>query len=204
MFRRSLPTALVRALALGAASLMAACSSTQPARFHSLAAPPGAAPAAAAPAAATPWVVDLGPVTVPAGVDQPQWVVRLPDGSLRVLEQERWVAPLRDEVRGALLEALRQRTGAVDARTAPAPATTPATSPVRVRVDVQRFETLAGEGAWLEAGWSVAPGGFACRITLREAAGTADALALADAHRRAVTALAERIGQSARDGRCPA
>lgn len=199
MFRRSLPTALVRALALGAASLMAACSSTQPARFHSLAALPGAAPAAPAPAAATPWVVDLGPVTVPAGVDQPQWVVRLPDGSLRVLEQERWVAPLRDEVRAALLEALRLRTGAIDARSVPAPAT----GTVRVRVDVQRFETLAGEGAWIEAGWSVAPAGFACRVTLREAAGPGDPLALAEAHRRAVMALAERIGQSTRDGRCP-
>ncbi|CAN7216897.1 PqiC family protein [Rhizobacter sp. LjRoot28] len=200
MVRRLLPTALARALATGAACLMAACSSTQPARFHSLAALPAAAPAASSPAAATPWVVDLGPVTVPAGVDQPQWVVRLPDGSLRVLEQERWVAPLRDELRGALLEALRQRTGAIDARTVPAPAT----SPVRVRLDVQRFETLAGQGAWLEAGWSMAPAGFACRVTLRESAGTGDALALADAHRRAVMALAERIGQSARDGRCPA
>lgn len=203
MRHRTLPAsrasvrALVLALAVGAAGLMTACASTEPARFHSLVALPSAA-APATPAGTTAWVVDLGPVSVPAAVDQPQWVVRLPDGSLRVLEQERWVAPLREEMRSALLDALRQRTGAIDARTVPAPAA----GPVRVRVDVQRFETLAGEGAWLEAGWTVAPAGFACRVSLREAAAN-DPLSLAEAHRRAVTALAERIGQSARDGRCP-
>ena len=178
-----------------AALLMATagCSSTPPIRFHSLLAGTGA-PSPAAPAR----YVDLGPVGVPASVDQPQWVVRLPDESLRVLEQERWVAPLRDEIRAALLDGLRQRSGVADARTVSAPQGEVA----RVRVDLQRFESIAGRGTWLEARWTVAPGDLACSASLQEAADS-NPLALAAAHRRAVNALADRIGASLTGKACP-
>jgi len=186
---RLLPFALA-ALLVAAAG----CSSTPPMRFHSLLAG-SEAPATPAPVR----YVDLGPVGVPPSVDQPQWVVRLPDDSLRVLEQERWVAPLRDEVRAALLDGLRQRSGAIDARSVPAPTGEVA----RVRVDLQRFESIAGRGTWLEARWTVAPGDLACSVSLREAADS-DPLALAAAHRRAVNALADRIGASLSARVCPA
>ena len=176
-------------------SVAAGCSSAPAPRFHSLLAGTGAP---AAPAATR--YVDLGPVGVPVSVDQPQWVVRLPDDSLRVLEQERWVAPLRDEVRAALLEGLRQRSGAVDVRTIPAPRSGEV---MRVRVDLQRFESIAGSGTWLEARWTVAPGDLACSVSLREPADS-DPLALAAAHRRAVNALADRIGASLAGTACPA
>jgi len=189
MTMRLLPLALT-------ALLMAAtgCSSTPSTRFHSLLAGSGAS--AATPA--TVRFVDLGPVGVPASVDQPQWVVRLPDDSLRVLEQERWVAPLRDEIRAALLDGLRQRSGAIDARAVPAPPG----DVVRVRVDLQRFESIAGSGTWLEARWTVVPGDLACSVSLREAADS-DPLALAAAHRRAVNVLADRIGASLAGKACP-
>jgi uncharacterized protein len=169
---------------------LAACSSTPTPRFHSLL---GAQPASEA--AAPAFAVDLGPVGVPASVDQPQWVLRFPDDSLRVLEQERWVAPLRDEFRSALLHRWVQRWGGVDARTMVGTATLPVW---RVRVDVTRMESAVGRESWLEATWSLTPaarGGeaIACTSIVRESS-SGDALDLAAAHRRAVVRLADEIG----------
>jgi hypothetical protein len=72
----------------------------------------------------------------------------------------------------------------------------------RVRVDVLRFESVAGRGTWLEARWTVSPGDLACSASLRETA-DADPLALAAAHRRAVGTLADRIGVSLTQRTCP-
>lgn len=185
---------------IAASAVAAGCSSAPPTRFHSLLGGTPAAPAAQA----TPWYLDLGPVGVPAAVDQPQWVVRLPDDSLRMLEQERWVGPLRDEVRAALLDGLQRRWGAIDTRTAAAPAGHAAW---RVRVDVVRFETVSGQAAWLDARWTASRPGTAaplsCAASLQEPA-AADAMSLAAAHRRAVSALADRIGASVAAGSCSA
>ena len=70
----------------------------------------------------SPFVVDVLPVSVPPQVDQPQWLVRAPDDSLQMLEQERWAAPLRDEIRSAVAERLIARWGAVDLRSLAQPA----------------------------------------------------------------------------------
>ncbi len=177
---------------------LAGCSSTPTPRFHSLlSAQPMANAAQPSPA----FVVELGPVGIPPSLDQPQWVLRLGDDSLRVLEQERWVAPLRDELHAALLQRLSARWGGVDARMALA-TTLPGW---RVRVDVQRLESLAGREVWLAASWSLAPlpsrapnptsaTPLACATTVHEPA-TGDVLMLAAAHRRTVARLADQIGE---------
>lgn len=172
-----------------ACAAAAGCSSTPAPRFHSLL---GAQPAAAEPATGVALPLDLGPVSVPAAVDQQQWVVRLPDDSLRILEQEQWVAPLREELRAALFERLARRYGAVDVRTAAA------AEYLRLQLDVQRFESIAGREVWLEAVWTVQPAArgatpLVCRSTVREPAG-GELPALAAAHRRAVQRLADEIG----------
>jgi uncharacterized lipoprotein YmbA len=170
--------------------LLGACSSTPAPRFHSLLSTQ-AAPVEAV--SSVPLPLDHGPVSVPAAVDQQQWVVRLPDDSLRILEQEQWVAPLRDELRAALFDRLARRYGAVDVRSAPAPEF------VRLKVDVQRFESMAAREVWVEAVWtaSASTKGSAplvCRSSVREPV-QGDAAALATAHRRAANALADLIGQ---------
>lgn len=173
----------------------AGCASQPPVRFHSLLpAVTSAAAAASAPSGAAPLVVELGPVTVPAAVDQPQWVLRAGDDSLRVLEGERWVAPLRDELRAAVMARLAERFNAVDARTRPGPA-----SGWRLRIEVQRFESIVGREAWLEATWSATSVAtpvrtLACTSRLHETAG-ADVPSIAAAHRRAVQKLADQIGE---------
>jgi len=183
------PFASLIALVIAVVVAFAGCASTPPVRFHSLL---STGDAAARDSGLPPLPVDLGPVGVPAAVDQSQWVVRLGDDSLRILEQEQWVSPLRDELRAALFERLAQRFAAVDTRSAPA------TNTVRVKVDVQRFESIAGKEVWLDSLWSAqadtgkgAP--LVCRSSVREPA-VGDLGALAAAHRRAVARLADQIG----------
>jgi uncharacterized lipoprotein YmbA len=180
-------------IALLAASLLAACSAPKPERFHSLLASELAAPAA--PAGGQTIVVDVLPVSVPPLVDQPQWVVRAADDTLQVLEQERWAAPLREELRSALVERLVARWAAVNAQTLPQPAA----SVWRVRLDLQRFESLPGREARIEGTWSLLPprnaSALVCRSTLRESVGDGGAPALAAAHRQLVARLADEIGQ---------
>jgi uncharacterized lipoprotein YmbA len=176
------------ALLLMSCALVAGCSSTPAPRFHSLLSTEPATRDAALP----PLPLDLATVGVPPAVDQAQWVVRMPDDSLRILEQEQWVAPLRDEIRAALFERLAQRFGAVDSRVQPAP------DAWRVKVDVQRFESIAGKEVWLDAVWSAQPGSrkaapLVCRSSLREPV-AGDLSALAAAHRRVVAKLADDIG----------
>ena len=185
----SLPLALLAvALALGA------CTAMPPTHFHSLM-PDEVAPrtgAAARPAATL--AIVLEPVRVPAQADQPQWVVRLADGSLAVLEQERWASALPDEFRAALLEELIVGHGAIDARTQPAPAT----PPWRIAIDVRRFDSVPGREARIEGSWLIQGSGASravasrCEWLLREPA-TASMTALAAAHRRAIARLADAV-----------
>lgn len=171
-----------------AALVLAACSTPTPPRFHSLT-PAAATPGKVAPAGALAW--EVLPVSVPPGVDQPQWVVRSMDGSLVVLEQERWVGPLAEEIRAAVTAQLTQTLG---------PPSTKAATAWRVRIDVLRFESAPGREARIEAIWSLLPGsgdaatGQRCHISFVESAGVDGGyLALAAGHRRGVAQLADSI-----------
>jgi uncharacterized protein len=181
-------------LPVAALLALAACSaSAPPVRLHTL------MPAELAPrdpaASRSPIVIALEPIRLPAQVDQPQWLVRLPDDSLAVLEQERWASPLADELRQALLEELAARYGAVEGRAA----ATGSTAVLRVGVELRRFDSIPGREARIEAAWTIASGSAAptlrCEGLLREAA-PAGMPALAAAHRRVVVRLADAIGDS--------
>jgi len=212
VFARPRLFAAVQALACALA--VAACASMPPTHLYTLV---GADPPplrADAPRSGGP-TVQLDPVKVPPQVEQPQWLVRQPDDTLVLLEQERWVTALPDELHQALLEILTARFGAVDART-------PGAGPARwrIRVDLSRFESKPGEsridGTWAlvrasaraaasaaptataPAGPAGGPGGEVvarCAIAQREAAGPGMA-ALAEAHRRNVARLGETLGEA--------
>lgn len=166
--------------------LLAACSSQAPPRFHSLM-PPVATVRAAAGAAAPAW--QLLPVSIPAQVDQPQFVVRRADDTLAVLEQERWIAPLNDEIRAALVEHLATTLGAPGATPAPG------RKDWRIGVDVQRFDSTPGRST-LVAQWALLAGGDApvlrCRSVYEQSVG-AGMVALAGGHRQALQQLAGSI-----------
>jgi uncharacterized lipoprotein YmbA len=179
-------------VAIGVAliALLAGCSSAQPPRYHTLM--PERVPTAppAAPTDSLAW--EVLPVTIPAGVDQPQWVVRTVDGSLAVLEQERWIAPLGEEVRAAVTDRLTQVVGV------PAVSAEPRRR-LRIRIDVHRFDSVPGREARLEATWTLisdvdAAVALRCRAEFVQALTATGYLALNKAHQQAVTALADAIG----------
>ena len=187
----------VLSIVMAAAGLAAGCASSKlPERFHTLLAAAGAAPAPIA----NPVYVDVLPVQMPAQVDHAQWVVRQPDDSLLVLEQERWAAPLSDELRGAIVEHLAARWNAVDVRGVGQPVG----AVWRVRIDVQRFESMPGREARVEATWSLsvpasaasarAAATLVCRSAFAEPVAEGGVPALAAAHRRIVGRLADEIG----------
>jgi uncharacterized lipoprotein YmbA len=110
-----------RTLNLGVALLalvVGACSSVPPVRYFTLV-PAPSTEAAVAPVA-QPFQFELLPVTVPAQVDQPQLVVRQGGQGVAMLQGQRWIAPLGDEVRGALSADLTRDFHAQDVTSLPA------------------------------------------------------------------------------------
>ena len=138
-------------------------------------------------------------MAVPAAVDQPQWLVHLPDGTLALLDNERWASPLRDELRAALRETLARRWAVLDAA---GPAAAPATW--RLHLELLRFDSQPAREVRLEALWTLSPLPSytparitACRVVLRQPVG-AGTVALASGHRQTVARLADRIGRQLR------
>jgi uncharacterized lipoprotein YmbA len=188
-------TAFATPLLVAVVALSACASAGPPVHLHSLMPPELVARSPAAAALALP--IALEPIRLPAQVDQPQWLVQRGDGSLASLEQERWASPLRDELRQALLEELVVHAGAEEMRGTAAGAT----PPMRIGVDVRRFDSLPGREARIEGSWMLQSGSSAgttmrCDWLYREPAngGMAE---LAAAHRRAVIRLADSIGEAA-------
>lgn len=75
---------------LAAALSIAACSAT-PTHYYTLLAPATSAPNSAPQA---PFQFEMLPVLMPVQIDQPPLVIRQGNGSLAILENERWRAPL--------------------------------------------------------------------------------------------------------------
>ena len=170
---------------------LAACASAPQTRLHTLMPAQSATRGAGTPSTPVPIVLEA--IRIPAQVDQPQWLVRLPDDSLALLEQERWASPLQDELRQALLEALGARHAIVEALPG-------AASPWRVRLELSRFDSAPGSGARIEGSWLLVSGDVRrpaqrCEWRFAEAA-TGGFPALAQAHRQAVLRLADALGES--------
>lgn len=193
-------------ISLVVALWVAGCASTPQTHFHALVPTDPLTPAEGVQPGNGPRIL-METIHVPEPVDQPQWMVRLPDESLIVLEQERWTSALPDELYNGLLQVLRERFGAVDARSAGA-----GPAQWRIRIDINRFEMRAGLAA-LEATWSVTPQeagakALRCSSYYRESAEPGMA-ALAAAQRRIVVRLGEAIGealravQAGRPANCP-
>jgi uncharacterized lipoprotein YmbA len=172
-------------LCSGAAAMalaLAGCSST-PTQYLTLV--PSAAQSATGGNAVGPTVS----VTIPSQVDQPQLAIRRSDGSMVLLEYERWIAPLSDEIRTALTLALARQwpAGSADA--------------VRVSVDVQRFDSVPGQYALLDAVWTLTtigspPQTTSCRSSIRIPV-DGGYPALARGHQAAIEQLATQIARQA-------
>lgn len=186
--RRAEVVAVARAALV--ALVVTGCSTPEPPRFHTLLPRPAATPVSAA---AVSMIWQVGPVQVPAQVDQPQFVVRRADDTLAQLEMERWAAPLQDEIRAALAEHLTTRLGP------PLLAPGIGRKDWRIGIDVQRFDSTPGRSSlvvqWMLVGGGVASGGattLRCRTSLEQAVEPGIA-PLAAGHRKLIERLAETI-----------
>ena len=143
MTRTSAWTAL-----LLAAATLAGCSSPPKTNFYTL------SPAASAPARAdakVPYSVAIGPVGVPESLDRPQMVTRTGANQVSVAEFERWAGPLKNEIALAIAENLKPLLGDASVSTYPQGVN----ADVNVSVDVQRFDSVQGDAALIEAAWVV-------------------------------------------------
>jgi uncharacterized protein len=176
------------------AAAAAGCGASAPARFYTL--DPTASANGAPLAHAT---VMVGPVTIPAAVDQPQFVVQVAPNRVAVDEFNRWAAPLNDSIARAVAGDLAVQLGTPDVATAPLANFDPAYA---VTIEVQRFDSIRGEAALLDAVWTVrktANGQTRSgRTTAREAVQRDGFDALAAAHSRALAKLSGDIAAAIR------
>jgi uncharacterized lipoprotein YmbA len=138
-------------------------------------------------------------VSVPAQVDQPQLVVREGGQGVALLQGQRWIAPLADEVRGALSADLAR---ALNSRDISALAGNDKPS-FRIKLDLHRFDSQLGRYAMIEGAWSVRllhsahPASISCTSRVSEPVG-ATYPALVQGHQRAINQLATQIAAAAR------
>ena len=178
-----------------AVAVAGGCASSPRTDFYNLsrvAQATGAAPAD--------YAVAVGPVTVPATVDRPQMVVRKGPNQVAFEEYHQWGAPLQDEIGRVVAGNLSTLLGTP--RVAVFPRNTVEGARYRVAVDVTVFDTTPGEGAALDALWSVRStkdgavrGG---RTTVTEAAKDGGHAALVAAHDRALGKLSGDIAAAIR------
>ena len=137
---------IAQLISIALAAVVVGCS-TAPSKFYSLsstAAADGTPPTAVA--------VMVGPVTIPASVDQPEFVVQVAANRVQVDEFNRWVAPLGDAIARAVAGDLVVLLGTPEVASNQLANFVP---DYRVTIDVQRFESVPGNAATLEAVWTV-------------------------------------------------
>jgi uncharacterized lipoprotein YmbA len=134
--------------------------------------------------------------SLPVGIDTTQILIRTDDTRFRVEEGGRWVAPLGDELRGALVDALRHQYGIIVLDSArhndtPVP---------KIDLTVRKFDVAEGSSITLVVDWTLSnPGHEAASASLScqaefsaPAAGTVNAVVAAG--QAAVLKLSHALG----------
>lgn len=178
--------------------LLAACGASTPVRYHTLVRPD---PAGTEVSGAARVLVEILPVAVPDSVSRDALVLNTPTGQVAVLEMDRWLAPVSDEVRQLVADSLWRSARAADTYQAPVPTGTPVPR-YRLALRLERFDAVPGQAATVAGSWTLRglPDGpvqicrWAGAQPLPGAEAAAAAAALAEGSRR----LADRIGDSLR------
>lgn len=134
-----------------AAMLLAACGTTPPAQFYTLAAAP-VATAGVQPAQGAPILIEMLPVTVPERLARPQVVVRSDAARIDVLEQDRWSSPFNNELRDALAAGVAGRLGAIDISRSGRP---PDQVSYRIAVELRDLDAVRNGQVQAGFGWTV-------------------------------------------------
>jgi uncharacterized protein len=171
----------------------AGCASA-PSRFYTL---NSTAKAEGSPAAN--YAVVVGPVSVPAEVDRPQFTVQVAPNRLAVDEFNRWAAPLGDNIARVVAGDLAALLGTPRVAAMSLVNFDPA---YQVTINVQKFESVPGKSVLIEAVWMVRkPGGVATqsgRTVAGETVSSGDYDALAAAHSRALAKVSGDVAAAIR------
>ena len=167
------------------------------ARYYTLIAAPDAEPAVAT----NEIQLDVLPVEVPPEVDRAEIVVREGPGELTPVDTRSWIAPLPLEIRRAFSDDLTRDLGARDITGV----TAVGLPTYRIKLVVQRFESLLGKRAVIDAISTVhemtgdSPA-LVCSHHASEPAG-AGYDGLAQAHQKALAKIAKQVADSVRSFR---
>jgi len=176
------------------AALATGCSSTPPSSFYTLnhAAAPAAQPSPLALA------VVVGPVSIPAIIDQPQMVVTTGPNQVSIDEFHRWASPLSSDISRVVTENLVTMLGTP--RVSQFQQALNAPFDYRVAIEVQSFVSEPGEAATLNAVWIVRRTKDGKTVTgrtaLREPATDKGYDALVAAHSRALARMSQDIADA--------
>jgi len=167
--------------------LITGCAAAPPDHFYSLS---NGISVLAAKLAAPDYFIELAAVTVPQQIARYQMVVSTQTGQIDLLEHERWSATPATEIAQALSLAITGELGTLDVLHT---ATPEGATVYRISTHVQRFESVPGKYALIDAVWSVRLAGSnqvrTCRSIANEAVSPGyDALVAG--HRRAVLRIA--------------
>jgi len=121
----------------------AACTSA-PIRYYTLTAPSDEA----LPATRAALAIDVRVVHTATQLNRSELIIRSGTSEMTLLENERWVSPIKDEIKEAVYVELQRRLSQTEWR--PLQAFTK----LSVDIDVQRLEAELGRYALLQASWS--------------------------------------------------
>jgi uncharacterized lipoprotein YmbA len=174
--------------------LATGCASTPPSRFYTLSAVTGSAPSPSSVSVA------VGPVSVPADVDRPQFVVSTGPNQVELDEFNRWAAPLQNGISRVVAENLVMMLGTP--RVTLYPQTLSADADYRAAIEIQSFASAPGEAAMLDAVWTVRrmkDGKTETgRTPVREPVREKSFDSLAAAHSRAIARMSREIAEAIR------
>lgn len=99
--------------------------------------------------------VVLGPVTLPDSLDRRQIVTRSGANQLEINDLHRWAQPLPGEIAAVLAADLYRDLGRTTLVGVHGQETATGDPAYRVAVDIERFESVLGDSATVEAAWIV-------------------------------------------------
>ncbi len=175
-------------------ALVAAGCTSAPSRFYTL-----SSTAATDGSPALSCVVAIDPVSIPAEADRSQFTVQVGPNQVEVNEFNRWAAPLNEAIARAIAGDLSVQLGTPRVASAQLANFNP---DYRVAISIQRFESVSGKSALVEALWVVRKQGAAAAVSGRTIASETVANesfdALTAAHSRALAKVSSAIAAAIR------
>ena len=144
------------------------------------------------------FAIVVGPITVPAEVDRPQFTVQSAPNRVTIDEFNRWAEPLNEGIARVVAADLATLLGTSRVVAVPLANFDPA---YRVAIDVQKFETVPGKLVRVDALWVIrktAGGTLSGRTVAEEPVADGSYDALAAAHSRALAKVSTDIAAAIR------